>query len=168
VTLKQLSIREWKLPQDTSYERLEEKIKKGKNKTRSLKRRAEQLESDVAQRDMKISLMEGEIKILNEKIASLEDQADAVGQVQESLQKEVFETQKVNRRLCDDLMRFEDQQERLDFRCSICKEHALTTALFPCRHLSFCKDCAQGLVDRGEKCPVCRHQVLFGETFFVK
>jgi hypothetical protein len=167
-TLEYLSIREWNFDQVPSYKELDRKLKKKKIKVESLKRRVKQLESESIRENVKWWTMKDKIRMIDARITRFKDQESSVGQVRAVLENEISEAKKRKLRLCDDFMRLEDQKERLDLMCFICKEHVITTALLPCRHLSFCEGCAQGIIDRNERCPFCKHQVLFHETFFVK
>jgi hypothetical protein len=115
-----------------------------------------------------LAALEKRTQKLQEKIKVLEGRAKSAEGLHAHLREVIAGLKELGSCLHKRLAEFEDQQGKPDLRCSICKEHALTTALFPCMHLSFCSDCAQGIVERREECPVCGRQVLHHETFFIK
>lgn len=43
--------------------------------------------------------------------------------------------------------------------CVICLTEPRDTAVFPCRHLCMCSECAQALRLQSNKCPICRQPV---------
>lgn len=43
--------------------------------------------------------------------------------------------------------------------CVICLSEPRNTAVFPCRHMCMCSDCAKALRTQSNKCPICRQPV---------
>lgn len=52
-----------------------------------------------------------------------------------------------------------DGDDDIGKECVICMTEQRNTAVFPCRHLCMCADCAKSLRLQSNKCPICRQPV---------
>lgn len=141
-----------------TFDDLKRKFESKKAQNAGLKRKLEYADLKIARGKAKTLKLRKDIEIMQEA-------QESISEVQEMMQKEIAEAQKLNLALCDDISRFEDQG---DFRCKICKEHALTTVLYPCKHLGFCRLCADDLIARNQKCPFCRRNILWCDSLYVQ
>ncbi|KAL0922759.1 hypothetical protein M5K25_006775 [Dendrobium thyrsiflorum] len=53
----------------------------------------------------------------------------------------------------------DDADDDIGKECVICLSEPRNTAVFPCRHLCMCSDCAKSLRVQSNKCPICRQPV---------
>ncbi|XP_020599055.1 probable E3 ubiquitin-protein ligase LUL2 [Phalaenopsis equestris] len=53
----------------------------------------------------------------------------------------------------------DDGDDDIGKECVICLTEPRNTAVFPCRHLCMCSDCAKSLRVKSNKCPICRQPV---------
>lgn len=53
----------------------------------------------------------------------------------------------------------DDGDDDIGKECVICMTEPRNTAVFPCRHLCMCSDCAKSLRVQSNKCPICRQPV---------
>ncbi|CAD8062370.1 unnamed protein product [Paramecium sonneborni] len=50
-------------------------------------------------------------------------------------------------------------QKDQDKDCVICLSNKVNTLILPCKHMSLCQTCCQGLKERSSKCPICRNRI---------
>ncbi|CAD8155822.1 unnamed protein product [Paramecium octaurelia] len=50
-------------------------------------------------------------------------------------------------------------QKDQDKDCVICLSNKVNTLILPCKHMSLCQACCQGLKERSSKCPICRNRI---------
>ncbi|XP_020102508.1 probable E3 ubiquitin-protein ligase LUL3 [Ananas comosus] len=52
-----------------------------------------------------------------------------------------------------------DKDDDMGKECVICLSEPRNTAVFPCRHMCMCSECARALTLQSNKCPICRQPV---------